>query len=350
MKNVNKMRCICTVLLFAMLLSGCASKGEENNEPKGKSYFTYFDTVTYVFSYAGDSTERFDDRSAEVSALLSSYHKLFDIYHEYADTNNLCTVNKNAGGAPVEVDPLLIEFLQYAKTLCEQTDGAMDITLGAVLSIWHDHREAASDDPENASVPELSELEEAAKHTGFDLLEINEEDSTVRLTDPKASIDVGALGKGYATEMAALMLQADEAYGYVLNVGGNIRTVGTKPDGTKWSTGIRNPKDDATDFALRIEVADTACVTSGVYERFFMVDGVRYHHIIDPDTLFPATYYDSVTVIAKSSAIADALSTALFCLPYDESRALAEKMGADAVWIFPDGSMEYTDAVASMIV
>ena len=350
MKHVNEMRCICAVLLLAMLLSGCASKGADDSEPKGKSYFTYFDTVTYVFSYAGDSTERFDDRSAEVSALLSNYHKYFDIYHEYADINNLCTVNKNAGGDPIEVDPLLIEFLLYARELCEETDGAMDITLGAVLSIWHEHREAASEDPANASVPDKAELEEAAKHTGFELLEIDEANSTVRITDPKASLDVGALGKGYATEMAAMMLQADEAYGYVLNVGGNIRTVGTKPDGTKWSTGIRNPKSDATDFALRIEVADTACVTSGVYERFFTVDGVRYHHIIDPDTLFPASYYDSVTVLAKSSALADALSTALFCLPYDESRALAEKMGVDAVWIFPDGTVEYTEAVASMII
>ncbi len=350
MRAENKMRCISIILLLAMVLSGCASKESDSSEPKGKSYFTYFDTVTYVFSYAGDSTERFDERSAEVSALLGNYHRLFDIYHEYSEVNNLCTVNKNAGGEPVKADPILIEFLLYARDLCEMTDGMMDITLGAVLEIWHEHREAASDDPANATVPDKAELEEAAKHTGFDLLEIDKENSTVRLTDPQASIDVGALGKGYATEMAALMLEADEAYGYVLNVGGNIRTIGTKPDGTNWSTGIRNPDGEATDYALKIEIADMACVTSGVYERFFTVDGVRYHHIIDPNTLFPAMYYDSVTVLAKSSALADSLSTALFCLPYDESRALAEKLGVDVIWIFPDGTMEYTDAVASMIV
>ena len=132
------------------------------------------------------------------------------------------------------VDEKLIAFLDVAKELYEATDGEMNVMMGAVLRIWHDCRTAASDDPSAARVPDEQELSEAAMHTDISLLEIDRENQTVRISDPDASIDVGALGKGYATERAADYLFAQEAYGYVLNVGGNIRIIGTKPDGGGW--------------------------------------------------------------------------------------------------------------------
>lgn len=353
---------IALLALLSLLLTACSAQTAESAsetagtaaplsiEPKGKVYYTYFDTVSYVYDYAGDSAERFDERSAEVSHILQEYHQLFDIYHEYTGIVNLCTINRNAGGEPMEVDGRLIDFLLCAREMYDLTGGEMNVMLGSVLRLWHDCREAAETDPAGASIPARDQLEEAYLHTGISLLEIDEEKGTVRISDPEASIDVGALGKGYATERASEYLEREGAAGYVLNIGGNIRCIGDKPDGSGWVTAVRNPDNAAEDFACRLRIRDTACVTSGVYERYFTVDGTRYHHIIDRDTLFPAAYYDSLTVVTRDSALADALSTALFCMPQEEGEKLAETIGGtEILWIYPDGSQHCTPGFAVLI-
>ena len=157
MKVWKKIFALCCLPGLLAALAGCA-KPTEKAEPQGKAYFSYFDTVSYVYSYANDSAERFDDRSAEVAHILEEYHQLFDIYHEYAGVNNLCTVNRLAGGEPVEVDEALIDFLLYAKELYDRTNGEMNIMLGSVLSIWHDYRTEALDDPMSAKIPSEEEL------------------------------------------------------------------------------------------------------------------------------------------------------------------------------------------------
>jgi thiamine biosynthesis lipoprotein len=172
----------------------------------------------------------------------------------------------------------------------------------------------------------------------------------VRISDPEASIDVGALGKGYATQKAAEYLIEEKAEGYVLNIGGNIRIIGTKPDGTGWLTGIRNPQGTEQDYCISLRLKNTACVTSGVYERYFTVDGLRYHHIIDKDTLYPAAGFASLTVLTEDSGLADGLSTALFCMSYEEGKALVDSLeGVEALWIFDDGKILYTDGVEELI-
>ena len=348
----------CALLLLLALplsLAACAAGGSEKAEPeaiepKGKVYYTYFDTVSYVYDYAGDSAERFDDRSAEVSHILKEYHQLFDIYHEYAGITNLCTLNKAAGGEALELDPRLIDFLLCAREMYDRTGGEMNVMLGAVLRLWHDCREAATEDPEHASIPDAEALREAAAHTDISLLEIDPVKCTARIADPLASIDVGAVGKGYAVERAAEYLEREQALGYVLNVGGNIRCIGSRPDGSGWVTAIRDPDPASEDYALRIRIRDTACVTSGVYERFFTVDGVRYHHIIDKDTLMPAAYYGSLTVVTKDSGLADGLSTALFCMPWEEGLKLAESLeGVEVLWILPDGEQRMSSGFAATI-
>ncbi len=339
---------LCCMLAICVLLSGCVSSQPTHTEPQEKSYFTYFDTVSYIYSYAGDSAEQFEARSAEISDILEFYHKLFDIYHEYSGINNLCTVNRLAGGDPVPVDPALIDFLLYAKELYRKTDGKMNVMMGAVLSLWHSCRTEAANGP--GRLPEADALADANRHTDISLLEIDEVHHTVRIADPAASIDVGAIGKGYAAERAAEYLAAENANGYVLNIGGNIRTVGTKPDGSEWLTGIRDPNNADGDFAATIRIADTACVTSGVYERYYTVDGVRYHHIIDPNTLYPAAYFASITVICPDSGLADALSTALFCMSYEDGLTLvADLPDTQVVWIGADGSIRTTPGLTGQL-
>lgn len=339
-----KKRALCLFLAAALLLlpaCGADAPQSENSEPKGKVYYSFFDTVSYVYSYANDSAERFDDLSADCAHILGEYHKLCDIYHEYEGVNNLCTLNKQAGKEPVELSPELIEFLKEAKELYASTNGEMNVMMGSVLSLWHNAREAGD------YVPTDEELSEAAQHTDIDLLVIN--GNTAFITDEKASIDVGAFAKGYATEKAAQHLISEKADGYALNIGGNIRIIGTKPDGSGWKTGIKDPFDSANSIAAKVNISDISCVTSGIYERFFTVDGQRYHHIIDKDTLYPSEHFASVTVLVRDSGIADALSTALFCMSEEEGAKIAEAFGAEILWIYPDGTKSMTPGMGEYI-
>ena len=349
MRILKSLSCLCLIWGLLVFMTGCPQSAPKT-EPRGKAYFTYFDTVSNIYSYAGDSQEEFDERTAAAVRILEEYHKLFDIYYEHSGVNNLCTVNKNAGGEPVKVDQKLIDFLLYAKELYTLTGGEMNVMMGAVLRPWHDCRTAASSDPANASIPSREVLEEAFKHTSIDLLEIDDENDTVRISDPAASIDVGALGKGYATEKAAQHLESLGVTSYVLNIGGNIRIIGSKPDGSGWKTGIKDPQDSDSAYAEYINLADTSCVTSGIYERFYTVAGVRYHHIIDKDTLMPSSDFASVTVITKNSGLADALSTALFSMSYEDGLKLVRSVkGVEILWITHDGEKLMTEGFKLLV-
>ncbi|MCI5975935.1 MAG: FAD:protein FMN transferase [Candidatus Faecousia sp.] len=341
MKKLKRLFCLCLVTGLLIFLVGCPATAPKA-EPKGMAYFTYFDTVSYIYSYASDSQEAFEANCALASDILEKYHQLFDIYHEYSGVVNLATINANAGGEALEVAPELIAFLLDAKEMYALTGGEMNVMMGSVLKLWHDCRENASKTPENAAIPTQEALTLAAGHTDIDALEIDEAKNTVRITDPEASLDVGALAKGYATEQAAQALKDAGVDGYVLNIGGNIRTIGTKADGNGWTTGIKDPQN-TDQFAARVMLQDTSCVTSGNYERYFTVNGVRYHHIIDPTTNMPAGHFSSVTVITADSALADALSTALFCMTYEDGLALTEKLdNVEVLWITTDGTQYKT--------
>lgn len=332
---------ILLVIILTLLTTGCKSE-KDNDEIIGRVSYDYFDTVSYIYNYSSDSKETFEQVSNEVFDILNEYHKLLDIYHEYEGLNNLFTINHHPNEI-IKVDKKLITFLKYCKEIYYLTDGTCNIMLGSVLSIWHDYRN------EGNKVPDIQILQDANKHTSFDALVIDEENNTVMLNDDLASIDVGAIGKGYAIEKCAQYLREQNKNGYVLNVGGNICTIGTKKSGDAWLTGIRNPRvDDA--FSLEIYLSNTTCVTSGDYERYYCVDGIRYAHIIDPKTLFPASYFASVTVICDDSALADALSTSLFCMNKEDGKQLVEKIGnVDVIWIDENQNVYYTKNLESKI-
>ena len=336
------------ILLTALLsLSSCEEKKEEYAS-RGKTIsYVYFNTVSTIAVYGDVSDEEFNSYVAEAEKLLSYYHKLFDIYYDYSGVANIRQINQKAGREPVKVDAELIDFLLYCKELFTLTNGKTNVMMGAVLKIWHDHREDAEYDPGTATVPSAAELEAAAQHTSIDSLVIDKEAGTVYISDPEASLDVGAIGKGYATEKLYEKLVSMGANHVALNIGGNIRTIGQKPDGAKWLTGLTNPDKTSSNYAARINLSETACVTSGNYERYFVVDGVNYHHIIDPATLMPAEYFSSVTIITEDSGLADALSTALFCMSYEEGKALIESLDVevDVIWIDLDYNLTATGGI-----
>ena len=332
---------------LSLLTLSLASCKEKKADMKARSYYEYFDTVCTVMSYASDSEELFEANCSEVSALLGKYHKLLDIYYEYSGINNVKTVNENAGIAPVEVADELIDFLLYAKEMYTLTGGKTNIAMGSVLKLWHDCRKTAESNPDNARIPTDEELTEAAKHCDINDLIIDTAAGTVYISDPDMQLDVGAIGKGYAAERAAELLISKGVTSYVLNLGGNIRTIGEKSRGKGWETGITHPNKDSDEkFITKVEIKDISLVTSGDYERFYTVGGVKYHHIIDPATMMPAAYFSSISVFTKDSALADALSTALFCMTYEDGLALIESIGdIEVIWVDKEYNIKHTDGI-----
>ena len=338
---IRKISAIILAVIFLFNLTACGSQKATRFEAE---FLELFDTMTKIVGYA-DSKEEFSKFSQLVYDDLKTYHELYDIYNNYDGINNLKTINDNAGIKPVKVDGKIIDLLLFGRDWYEKTNGKMNIAYGAVLSIWHKYREAGTDDPDNAELPPMDQLQEASKHTDINKLLIDEANSTVFLEDPKMSLDVGAIGKGYATEQVSRQVMRSGYSSALISVGGNVRAIGNKADsGKSWKVGIQNPHGDGTDLKLPVvSLADDSLVTSGDYERYYTVAGKNYHHIIDPGTLFPAMYFTSVTIICKDSGISDALSTSVFNMPYDQGVKLIESLpDVDALWIFKDDSIKYS--------
>ncbi len=326
--------CLITALvLICCSFCGCA--------PQKKKYtawsMDYFDTMISVTGYETEK-ETFDAKADEILALLGEYHRLYTIYHRFEGMENLCTINELVNGVhrTVTVDRRIIDLLLYAKEMYETTGGMMNVAMGSVLSLWHNYRAIGMDTPEKASLPPMEQLQEAAEHTDIEKMVVDEENNTVTLTDPKMKLDVGAIAKGYATEQVAKAMEQKGLSGYILNVGGNVRAIGARGDGSDWTIGIENP--DGGDYFAHLSLSGMSVVTSGSYQRFYYVGGKPYHHIIHPDTLMPAEGYLSVSVLCKDSGMADALSTALFCMPQKDGLALIEPLeNVEALWVTPSG-------------
>lgn len=298
----------------------------------------YFDTVITVIGYENTKAE-FDAVAEEIISQFAEYHRLYSIYHRFDGTENLCTVNELVDGKhrTVSVDRRIIDMLLYAKEMYAVTNGIVNVAMGSVLSLWHNYREIGKDNPAQASLPPIENLKAAAEHTDISKMVIDDENNTITLTDPLMKLDVGAIAKGYATECIARSLEEQGITGYVLNVGGNIRVIGSKPDGGKWTVGIENPLDE--EYFAYLNLTKESVVTSGSYQRYYYVDGKPYHHIIHPDTLMPAEGFLSVSVICNDSGFGDALSTALFCLPLKEGMEFVENLPeTEAMWVTEQGT------------
>lgn len=335
-KAISVVLALCTLL--CSVLTACDKQPEKTKYTTHS--FDYFDTVTTITGYESSQSE-FDKVAHQILEKLGEYHKLYSIYHRFDGVNNLCTVNdvKDGAHSTVKVDKAIIDMLCYAKNMHGKTDGMLNVAMGSVLKLWHDHRTVGKDDPANATLPPADLLKEAAGHTDIDKVIIDEANCTVTLADPQMRLDVGAIAKGYAAEQLGLWLEKQGKSGYVLNLGGNVRTVGTKPDGDPWLVGVENSTGDG--YLAYLQLKGQSLVTSGTYQRYYTVDGKRYHHIIHPDTQMPARGYLSVSVVCDDSALGDGLSTALFCMTYEKGLALVESMeGVDAMWIFEDGKQQ----------
>lgn len=320
-----------------------------SNEEGLKKYdvtiYDYFDTITTFTAYCKNE-EEFNKYKDLVDKRMAEYHKLFNNYDKFENVNNFTTINENAGKEKVKVDQKIIDLLKEGKKWYEKTDGDIDIAYGRVLKIWLDLREAYEKDKDKIKLPSDKELEEAAKHKNIDAIEIDEENKTAYINDKEVQIDIGGIGKGYATELIKKELMEKGLKTGILSVGGDVAIIGDNPTRKSglFKIAIKDPSlSEDHPYASVVSVKNTSVVTSGDYERYFELNGKRYHHIIDPETNYPSTKFKSVSVITDDIADADALSTALFIKDLEEGKKLAKKFKAEAYWIDHDGNTFKTD-------
>ncbi len=340
-------------LALCLPLTACGPRYE-----KYSGYFTEaFDTFTQVISYR-QSREEFDEMLEYTETRYKQLHKLYDIYNSYENVNNIKTINDNAGIAPVKVDKEIIDLLLFSKEWHEKSGGKMNVAMGSVLKVWHDKREEYDDiqrinfplvesvSGDEIALPDINLLKEKALHTDINLVEIDTENMTVFIKDEKVRLDVGAVAKGFATELVADELIAMGYDNFLISAGGNVKSWGApKDERTRWGVSIENPMVDENWIMLGGSV-DTAyfntemsLVCSGGYQRFMIIDNQRYHHLIDPVSLCPEERWRGVAILCEDSGMADALSTTVFMMnPREALRFVEEIEGADCILTEPDGT------------
>lgn len=315
-------------------------------EKHTEKVYEYFDTITTFMAYTKDE-EEFNHYVSVLNEELKKYHELYNSYDAFEGVNNFRTINENAGKEAVAVDPKIIELIEYSKEMYDLTGGKINIAMGSLLGLWHDAREISVNNPDEAKIPEESVLKKASSHKDINAIEIDKEKNTVYISDPDVRIDIGAIGKGYATKIIAKRLEEEGLKHGILSVGGDDVLIGDNPasENSYYKIAIQNPdlKDKENPYSSVVSLRNTSVVTSGDYQRYFMVDGKRYHHIIDPETMYPSTKWRSVSVILDDIAEADTISTYLFILDYEEGLEFAKKVGAEVLWIDEDYNLFATE-------
>lgn len=323
-------------LLLALCMGGCKTS-INYTQKQIYSFDSGFDTVITYIEWVEDGDTQYRENANKTFEKFSYYNKLFDTFHDYQNINNIKTINDNAGIKAVSVNQEVIDMLLEAKYFYDISYGKIDVTAGKMISLWHDAREIGMElntNGEYGDIPNREELEESINHKGWDKIIIDDENNTVFITDPYVSLDVGSVAKGYATQRVAEYLVTENVKNAVIDAGGNLKALSGKYNGKDWITGIRNPNNPSLspdDSLLTVQYSgDKSAVTSGDYERAFIAkDGKSYSHIIDPDTTYPADKYRSVTIITTDAGVADCLSTALFCLDYEDGLKVIEQYKKD---------------------
>ena len=310
------------LLSAAFLLTGCS--GAPAQEPETATFFA-MDTAM-DFTVYGDAS-----LLDETKALISSLEERVSVTGEHSDIYaiNHTGNSKLSGNAA--------ELMEQALVLCRRTDGALDISVYPVVRAW-------GFTTGNYQVPGEETIQSLLPLVDYTKIQYDASTGSVAL--PKGmEIDLGSIAKGYAGQLAAQMLRERGVQSALLNLGGNVQTVGAKPDGSPWQIGIKDPQGE--DAMMVLSVEDQAVVTSGGYERYFEQDGQTYWHIMDPSTGHPAdSGLISVTIVGDQGAICDGLSTSLFVMGLEKAADLwAQSHDFEAVFVTASGEVYITEGL-----
>lgn len=309
---------------MVLFLSGCSGLPTKRDQIYTD---TLFDTIIRIEIY--DAVD--DDVLKGCEELCKKYDTMFSNKIEDSEISQI----NNAGGNAVEVSDDTITLIKKGLYYSELSQGIFDITIAPVSNLW----DFKSEEP---VLPTADAIAEAVSHVDYNNIIIK--DNTVRLTDPNAGIDVGAIAKGYIADKVKDYLEDQGVKHAIINLGGNVLAMGSKLDGSDYNIGIQKPFDDTGEPITSVKISDKSIVTSGIYQRYFEVDGKIYHHILDPNTGYPCeNNLNSVTIITDSSLTADALSTTCFLLGYDKGMNLIDQLdNVDAVFITTDNKIHYS--------
>lgn len=307
-------------VLSLSILTGCEKKPVYTKY--NGSIWDSFDTIISTVSYH-ETEEEYKEFISYTQERYQYLHRMFDIYNNYDGIVNAKTINDNAGIAPVKVEKELFDLVKFSVDWYYKTSGKVNVAMGSVLKIWHDVREYA--EYNEPVLPDMAKLEEANQYTSIENIVLDEKNMTVFITDPNTSLDLGAVAKGYATEIICKEL-AEKYPSFAISAGGNVKVNGSPLDGrTRWGIGVQNPNVDENfhmiggNIDLAFLYGTQSLVCSGGYQRFFVYNGERYHHLIDPVTLYPENIYNGVSILCEDSGMADALSTAVFMMQPQEA-------------------------------
>ena len=324
MKKHHKFTCASLLFSLALSLTGCTS-GATSKEPVSDTGF-YFDTVVSITLYNVEN----DDLIQDCFSLMADYEAMLSRTRENSDVWNI----NHSQGEPVEVSADTASLIETALHYAEVSGGAFDITIAPVTDLWDFQGEGEH------ALPAPEELEEAISHVGYENIVLN--GTTVTLKDPEAALDLGGIAKGYiADRLKAFLVSKGVTSGFI-DLGGNLLTIGVKPDGSNWKMGVRKPFAQTTsELCATVSIADDSLVTSGTYERYFEMDGTLYHHILNKETGYPVSNgLTSVSIISSSSVDCDALSTTCFLLGLEEGLELIESLeDTEALFITEDGTL-----------
>lgn len=318
------------VLAAGAVLTGCG--GEQKVSSQSSQVFA-MDTVMLLTVYGDQAQQGLDQAEQTIQKL----EKLWSA----TDENSEIWALNHSGGNWVELSEDTREILSRGLELCALTDGALDITAYSAVQAWGFPTGVYR-------VPDEAELERLVGTIDYTQLELDEQTGQARLPEDM-SLDLGAVAKGRLGEVLSQDLKELGVTSALLELGGNIQTVGTKPDGSRWRVGIQDPNSQEGGYLAIVEVADQAVVTSGDYQRYFEQDGQTYCHIMDPATAAPAdSGVDSVSIVGSDGTVCDALSTALFVMGEEKGAQFWKdhpEMDFEAIFVSQDGSIAVTEGL-----
>lgn len=344
-------------ILFVFSLSSCKKAVPENCSyvedtnivTCTEQYLQYFDTLITLTVYYDDSktTEELELIYFEVDDILNTYHMVSDKYNSYDGITNIYTINQSPSETHI-ISSELFTMIEYSLDKQVEVNNLFNIALGPVLNHWHDYRESCDIfiDDVSCTLPSVEDLNESSKYINSDDVILDTDNQSITLKE-NMSLDVGGVAKGYVSDKLSEYLDGAGLTGYIINNGlSNISIGGTHPyrENGEFLIGITDPVETLSTYLYLYVSGDDQVVTSGDYQQYGITDGKRYHHIIDPTTLYPSNYSHSVTLITKDAALGDIYSTALFNMSIEDGIVFVDSIDdLEAVWYGLDDLTYYSE-------
>ncbi|WP_122629691.1 FAD:protein FMN transferase [Lucifera butyrica] len=331
-------RSVLFIVLLILVMTGgfWAWKGMNSSKPYKETQFL-MDTIIEITAYG-------PNREEAVKAAFDEYRRLHVLTNNFDANSQVSKINQMAGKEKVVVDPDLVQMIKRSVEMADKLDGAIDITVGPLTDLWGIGRKGDF-------VPSQAQIQAVLPLVNYRLVQIDEKNNTVYLPKAGMMLDLGAVAKGYATDKAIEILKEKGIKSALVNAGGDVRVIGTRPDGKPWRIGVQDPRNENGVSAKMALTPWDTMETSGDYQRYIMHNGVRYCHILDPHTGWqPKSGVASVTIVNNNSGDGDLFSTALFVLgPEKGLEKLRQFPGNEAIMIMTDGRVIVTPGLKGKV-